>query len=162
MGNSDTNPQEQQWYVPYKNYILTKLKLFKGRTDNVASGFEVTYSPDNKDMTGWPEMTQLFGNKGENDFGTDTEEIEFSQEIKAIEYCIDKSTLNEYSHDLEGFRFTLYDDQVVTLATRQGGTGSWCKDWFMQDLGGKRLIGFRVVEADYLNFVYLDRNIREI
>ena len=107
VGNSETNPQEQQWYVPYKNYILTKLKLFKGRSDNVASGFEVTYSPDNKDITGWPEVTQLFGNEGLNE---DAEEIEFSQEIKAIEYCIDVSTPNEYSHDLEGFRFTLYDD----------------------------------------------------
>ena len=76
------------------------------------SGFEVTFSPDSKDITGWPEVTQLFGNK---ELVTTVESVEFNiggitNEIRYIEYCIDirKHPENSVHTDLEGFRFTLF------------------------------------------------------
>ena len=47
-GVSYSNQEIHEWYVPYKNYILTKVRLWTGfGNNNVASGFEVTFSPDN-------------------------------------------------------------------------------------------------------------------
>ena len=86
------------------------------------SGFEVTFSPDSKDITGWPEVTQLFGNK---DLDDTVESVEFNEfniggvtnEIKHIEYCIDKTNSPEPSmhSDFEGFRFTLFSGEQITL-----------------------------------------------
>ena len=83
------------------------------------SGFEVTFSPDSKDITGWPEVTQLFGNK---ELVDTVESVEFNiggvtNEITQIEYCIDKKNRPEDNvHiDFEGFRFTLSSGEKVTL-----------------------------------------------
>ena len=91
QGNSFSNPVTQEWYIPFKNYVLTKVELWKGADDRVVSGFELTFSPDNDGITGWPVVTQLFGNK---DLEEDKASVEFTidgvvNEIKDIEFCID-------------------------------------------------------------------------
>ena len=83
-------------------------------------------------------------------------------EIKDIEYCIDNigSSFNAEHSDFEGFRFTLFSGEQLTV--QSGG----CNTWLMQELGGKRLIGFRVVETDYPQNtgvgLVTERNIRQI
>ena len=114
-GDCSGNAVTQEWYVPVKNYILTKVELFKGGGDTAVSGFEVTFAPDNDDLINWPEVKYLFGNK---DLTENTESKEFTidgelQEIKDIEYCIDGLGSNGVDGDLEGFRFTLFSGDTI-------------------------------------------------
>ena len=128
----------------------------------MASGFEVTFSPDNDSITNWPpQLTYFFGNK---DLEEDKASVEFTidgviNEIKDIDICIDP-TNNGPGNDFEGFRFTLFDNSQIELQT----TNPPCASWEKQELNGKRLIGFRVVETDYpdTDGFIVARNIRQI
>ena len=164
-GNSFGNPETQEWHIPYKNYILKKVELWKGSRDRVVSGFEVTFGPDNDSIMGWPEVTQFFGNKDLNEDNESVTFVDGSQinEIKDIEFCFDFiNNPTAAGGDFEGFRFTLFNNQQIELQTNN----PTCAQWQMQELNGKRLIGFRVVETDYPGFPgtqdIVARNIRQI
>ena len=89
---------------------MKKVELWKGSRDRVVSGFEVTFAPDNDSITGWPEVTQFFGNKGLNEDNESVTFVDGSEivEITDIEFCFDNTNNpNAIGKDLEGFRFTL-------------------------------------------------------
>ena len=54
--------QDHEWYVPYKFYSLTKVRVW--RHSNVMSGFEVTFSPDPDFLKGYEDITHMFGSEG--------------------------------------------------------------------------------------------------
>ena len=66
------------WYVPYRNYRLTKIEMFKNGHNT--AGFTLTFSPPSS-YTGWPDETHTFGNTGET---SQYQSITFDNEIVSI------------------------------------------------------------------------------
>ena len=86
------------WFVPYTNYRLTKIEMWKNIWHS--SGFMVTFSPP-KAYDGWPEYTHMFGFDSLTDEYAD---LTFTEDITSIGVCgLRKNELP--SHDLEGFEF---------------------------------------------------------
>ena len=97
------NPEDDEWYVPIKNYILSKVEIYK--EGSLTSGFKVTYTPDNDDLVNWPDLTHLFGY---TELQEDIESYDFVNldnekvEVKELEFCM--------RWGFKGLRFTLYDE----------------------------------------------------
>ena len=71
------NPEDDIWWVPYRYYRLTKIKMYKNSANT--SGFEVTYEPpDTDEFVNWPTETRLFGYDSET---IEEEEIEFEFDL---------------------------------------------------------------------------------
>ena len=101
--STDNESWEDIWYVPFRFYRLTKMRLWTWKDST--SGFEVTYSiPDDETRRymNWPEQVYTFGYKD----GTE-EPIEalFDKDFKEIQVCVDKSNSQEENRDFEGFKF---------------------------------------------------------
>ena len=61
-GGVNDNPETFSWSVPYRYYMLTKVKMWK--SGGATSGFEVTYTaPEN--FVGWEPIVQMFGTEGD-------------------------------------------------------------------------------------------------
>ena len=58
-GVTGDNIEYDEWYVPIKNYILSKVVIYKKWANT--SGFEVTFTPDNDSLENWPDLTHVFG-----------------------------------------------------------------------------------------------------
>ena len=63
------------WVAPYKFYKLTRARVW--RKDYVMSGFEVTFSPVSG-VTGYEEITQMFGSTGLMDYTEPFLMVDFS------------------------------------------------------------------------------------
>lgn len=52
------------WYVPYSNYQMTRLTIWRQQVENlvIVTGFEVQFDPHDS-FSGWPSIVQLFGEK---------------------------------------------------------------------------------------------------
>ncbi len=50
--------KDDAWIVPYENYKLTKVKMWKNAGNT--AGFEVTFSP-HPSLNGWPIETHVYG-----------------------------------------------------------------------------------------------------
>ena len=94
----------------------------------------------------------MFGN---DDITENTEVLTFERDLKTIQMCVDASNYHKYHSDFEGFIFTQYDDVVQELTPECPRV----EDWIPVDLTEKRLIGFKVIESDYIDGL---RNIRSI
>ena len=111
VGNSGDNPVVDEWYPQYKQYILTKVEMWKSWVHT--TGFEMTFEPEFDDMENWPIVTHMFGNKELTEY---QESVTFkdndgnNREIKELEICLDTKYINVLQADFEGFRFTMFDD----------------------------------------------------
>ena len=108
-GQVHTDSQsEDEWYVPYQFYMLTKVKMWKN-TQNT-SGFEVTFSPyPPEDFTDWPDEVHHFGRSND-----DMEEISLDSDLTLFQMCVDNTVLSDDS-DFEGLFFKEFDGDYQSL-----------------------------------------------
>ena len=133
-GVTGDNIEYDEWYVPIKNYILSKVVIYKQYA--VTSGFEVTYTPDNDSLENWPDLTHVFGYT-ELEEEKETFDIVNSDgekaEVKELEFCM--------KYGFKGMRLTLYNGQIITINNDD------CTDEYWKTpvgLDRRRLIGFKV------------------
>ena len=107
--NSGNTITDDIWYVPYRDYTLTRVKLFKD--DDYATGFDATFSAP-ASYSGWPDYTHRFGTNAATD---EQESRSFSEEITDVFLCVDQSNGN--SADFEGFKFRNVDNNLRELNT---------------------------------------------
>ena len=53
-------PENHEWFIDYRNYILTRVQMWKNNA--MVSGFMLTYEPDRDGLERWPTVTHMFGN----------------------------------------------------------------------------------------------------
>ena len=97
------------WYVPFKNYRLSKVKMWKNV--QYTSGFEVTFSPPST-YTDWPDLTHMFGF---TDLIDEYSEITIASDIIKVSVCVDNSNLSTFS-DFEGIEFTETDGTLTRIS----------------------------------------------
>ena len=136
-GLEDSPITDYTWYVDKKFYRLTSIKVFHDNLSSFSPGFEVTFSADPIETSGWPDIVQMFN----SDYGFPFSTIAtFAYDLIEVASCVDDST--SIDADFESFKFK-EEDLTVSMA----GEDYKCTDGRLGDdyqvLPG-RLIGFHV------------------
>ena len=84
-GREDHPVTDDIWMVQHKFYRMTSLTMFIRSAGNLATAFEVTFSPDPILTSGWPDQIHMFGST----YGFPGTTITFSNEITHLAICVD-------------------------------------------------------------------------
>ena len=79
------NPEQDDWFVPHKFYMLTKITMYKSSANT--DGFTLYYNVVPADaFEGWPELTHTFGGTlTQSALQTET----FDYDLATINTCVD-------------------------------------------------------------------------